>query len=320
MTPRVSVLIPSYNHGRFLGACLDSLRSQTFTDWEAILVDDGSSDDSIAVAQSYGDPRLSIDQNPTNLGTYGTLARALGLSKAPLIAVLNSDDLWDRKKLELQVESLDSNPQISICYTLGRRIDFEGRINHEDVHAPWPTDLVQETLPFLLSENRVLASSVVYRREAVRFDSSLRFSGDWVSLLKPAWQSPFACVPQNLTQWRMHASNTFVRSPGQIAEEIRVREAILLTGAAWETDRIPSRDIKRGLGKCALHLSALYVLQGRMTDARKASLMSVKLSRGKESLRRLAAVSMPKNFAQKRLWPGEATVPASTSDELKLLG
>ena len=81
--PRVSIIVPSFNHARFLPACLGSVLSQSLTDWELHLVDDGSSDDSILIAQGYAesDPRIKVLVNEQNLGTYGTQARALELPR-----------------------------------------------------------------------------------------------------------------------------------------------------------------------------------------------------------------------------------------------
>src|SRR5687767_10562470 len=114
--PQVSILIPSYNHGRFLRTCLATVRAQTFTDWDAIVVDDGSTDDSVVIAEQLGadDPRIKVYQNPQNLGTYGTEQAALEKSESPYVAVLNSDDLWHPKKLEAQVAQLEADPSLPL--------------------------------------------------------------------------------------------------------------------------------------------------------------------------------------------------------------
>ena len=111
MNPRVSIIIPSYNHGRFLRQCLQRVLDQTFTGWELILIDDGSKDDSVAIARSYADPRIQVHQNEANLGTYGTEQKALGMSRGEFVAVLNSDDLWHVEKLARQVELLEKHPE-----------------------------------------------------------------------------------------------------------------------------------------------------------------------------------------------------------------
>ena len=208
----------------FLPAGMRSLQSQTMGDWELIAVDDGSTDDSVKILSETGDPRIRVSQNETNLGTYGNLYRALSMASSDLIAVLNSDDEWAPTKLELQLNALEKHPEAQICYTDGLAIGNTSRLG--DVQGEWPRDEVQELLPYLLQENRVLASSVIFRKPFVSFDPSMRYSGDWEALLRPVRNAPVAFVDTPLTKWRIHDRNTFVRSKGQVAEEIRLRQSI----------------------------------------------------------------------------------------------
>ena len=129
--PRVSIIVPSFNHARFLPACLDSVLSQSFADWELHLVDDGSSDDSVLIAQGYAesDPRIKVLVNEQNLGTYGTQARALEFCTGEFVAVLNSDDFWHPDKLRQQVAALASDSMLPFCYVLGWKADLEGNID-----------------------------------------------------------------------------------------------------------------------------------------------------------------------------------------------
>ncbi len=303
--PKVSVLIPSFNHAPFLNACLDGVFGQTYGDLEVVLVDDGSKDQSVAIAREYAarEPRLQVHVNEHNLGTYGTQQRALEMSQGEFVAILNSDDLWAPTKLESQVAALEAQRDARFCYTLGWKVDENGRVDEsEDVHADWPRSTSHELLPWLLHENRVLASSVLLRRDIVRFESSLRYSGDWVALLRPAEAAPAALVPERLNFWRMHSHNTFVRSARQVLEEIRVREAILAT--RWS--RLPALEIRRGQGRNALNLAALEILRGNRNPAIRHALTALRLSPERRvPLRRLAAVLLPKS--RERLWPGDTT-------------
>ncbi|HWD40324.1 MAG TPA: glycosyltransferase [Fimbriimonas sp.] len=313
MPVRVSVLIPSYNHARFLPSALGSVEAQTFKDWEIVAVDDGSSDDSPAMLRNAAGPRIRFEENSENLGTYGSLDRALRLSEGEFIAVLNSDDLWAPMKLEKQVALLDSHPHLPYCYTLGNRVDEEGAVQQTDDHAHWPQAQIQELLPWLLTENRVLASSVVFRRGEVKFLPELRYSGDWAALLGPALRSKVGCIHEKLTCWRMHGNNTFTRSAGQVAEEIRLRESILADPTHWEIPRLSKHEVRQRLSTCAIHLSALYVLRGQMKEARRAAGLGLKFFPGESASKRMAAVSLPLTLARKALWgrePGVDALPA----------
>ena len=185
--PKVSVIIPSYGHAKYLRACLDSVVDQTFKDWEAVVVDDQSPDGSLQIARSYEDLRIRAFENQQNLGTYATQNRCLDLASGEWVAVLNSDDYWKPEKLERQLAMLDAHPECSFSYTLGNLTeDDQTERSGLEHHADLPREPVQYLAPWLVKENRVLASSVMFRRGTARFDGSLRYSGDHVALLPNA--------------------------------------------------------------------------------------------------------------------------------------
>jgi glycosyltransferase involved in cell wall biosynthesis len=307
--PAVTVLIPSYNHARFLSAAIESLLAQTLDDWALIVADDGSEDASAWMAAEFAakDPRIQAFVNERNLGTYGTLQRALERADGEFVAVLNSDDRWAPTKLERQIEHLEDHPELPICYTLGWKTDYLDNVDKsDDVQGDWPRTPVQELLPNLLYQNRILASSVLFRRKDAAFDNSLRYSGDWVALLRPARASAFGCIPERLTFWRMHGANSYVRSVHQVTEEVRVRSAILERPSRWFVSRLPARDIRNGLGMNALALAALELLRGRRRSALGAALTALKyLPAKRPALRRLGACLLPDG--RERLWPGDTT-------------
>lgn len=307
MQPAVSILIPSYRHAPYLEACLRGILAQTFTDWEAVVVDDQSPDESFEVASRFGSDRMRVLRNESNLGTYGTLQRALELSTGKLVAVLNSDDLWRPEKLARQVEALHRHPDAGFCYTLGWMVDAEGSVDDtEDVHLDWPTDERQDLTRWLLYENRVLASSVLFRREGLRFETSCRYSGDWVALLEANRRGGAVCVPDRLTFWRVHGANTFVRTEGQVLEEVRVRLAIARDPRFWlgQPDTCRSwRDVREGLWRNAINLVALYVLAGEMREARRWAWRSLAWRPDKlAAIKRWAVTFAPAAWARRRLW------------------
>lgn len=173
--PRVAIIIPSYNHAAFLGAAIGSVLAQTFQDWTLLVLDDQSPDNSVEVAKSFDDRRIRVLVNDRNLGTYGSQQRGVEVTESEFVAILNSDDFWEPTKLAKQVALLDLHPQASACFTLGWMADADGAILEEDVHADWPTAEVGDLLPHLLQENRILASSVVFRRSGCAVLSHQRF-------------------------------------------------------------------------------------------------------------------------------------------------
>src|SRR5262249_15019068 len=123
--PEVSVVVPAYNAERTLRETLDSVLGQTLQDFEVLVVDDGSSDATAAVARDAGDPRVRVLSVPN-----GGVARArnLGIQEAngDLIAFLDADDLWRPRKLERQVEALEARPRAGMSFTAALRIDADG--------------------------------------------------------------------------------------------------------------------------------------------------------------------------------------------------
>lgn len=320
MPPEVSVLIPSYNHARFLRECLDSILAQTFRDFEVVIVDDGSTDESVALIRSYDDPRVRISVNDFNRGTYGTLAHAQSLALGRFLAVMNSDDVWHPEKLQRQVELLRDHRELSFVFTLGELIDECARRIDIDVHADWPREPRAEYLPWLLHENRILASSVMFRSGEANFDPSWRYSGDWALLLRLSLRGPAACLPEPLTKWRQHGANSYVRSKGVTLEEIRMRRAILAHDALWRSRGLPDDEIDRGLGRCALNLLALYLLVHQPGLARQAGLLAARYLRWNATARkRLALAYLPLTVARRRLW-GSQDLPLTEAEITRLPG
>jgi glycosyltransferase involved in cell wall biosynthesis len=117
--PQISVLMPAYNAGQYLAQSIESVIKQTFTDWHLIIANDGSTDDTLAIAQSYAnkDPRIKIIDNKVNAGNFA-LMRNLAFSHAqsPYIACLDSDDLYEPHALQTLFDHLDKHPDCPMVY------------------------------------------------------------------------------------------------------------------------------------------------------------------------------------------------------------
>ena len=117
--PKVSVLIPTYNYARYLGEAIESVLNQTFTDFELIIVDDQSKDNTDEVVSKYlHDPRVSYKKNPVNLGLVGNFNRALELANGDYIKFLLADDKLDKTILSKFSGVLDSYPNVSLVTSI----------------------------------------------------------------------------------------------------------------------------------------------------------------------------------------------------------
>jgi len=115
-TPRVSVVVPAYNYGRFLGDALRSILSQSLEALEVIVIDDGSTDDTPAVLAQFTDPRVSVHRTE-RLGVSQVRVLGARLARAPLVAWLDADDVWRPGYLERQVAVLDAEPAVAFSFT-----------------------------------------------------------------------------------------------------------------------------------------------------------------------------------------------------------
>jgi glycosyltransferase involved in cell wall biosynthesis len=124
--PRISVVIPSYNHESFVGAAVASALAQSIDALEVIAVDDASTDGSIGVLDAVRDPRFRYVVHPENRGASATLNTGIRLARGEYVAILDSDDVFLPGKLARQVEVLDANPAIGAVFALAEVIDESG--------------------------------------------------------------------------------------------------------------------------------------------------------------------------------------------------
>ncbi len=124
--PRLSVLMGVHDAEPYLREAVDSLLAQTFTDFEAIVVDDGSRDGSADILASYQDRRLRILRNPKNAGLPATLNRALGVARAPLLARMDADDVAAPDRFTRQVAVMDARPELDVLGSWTVEIDEAG--------------------------------------------------------------------------------------------------------------------------------------------------------------------------------------------------
>ncbi len=157
--PSLSIVIPTYNHAHFLRTALDSIRAQTFGDWEAIVVNNFSEDDTIAVVESYDDPRIRL----VNFANHGIIAAArnhgLSLTQAPFVAFLDSDDFWYPEKLQRCMDKLAQGYDL-VCHA---EVWVGPAERRRTVHYGPEARATYESL--LLDGNCISTSAVVVRRE-----------------------------------------------------------------------------------------------------------------------------------------------------------
>jgi len=205
--PQVSVIIPSYNQARFVGATVESVLAQTHPDVEIIVVDDGSTDDTRGVLAAYGAKIHYIYQENRGLPR----ARNTGFlaSQGDYLLFLDSDDLIYPDKLELHVALLDAEPGLGLVYSAWQQINEEGTQVLGEVR---PNEQGQLLKKLLLRRFFFFASAAVVRRACLErvglFDESLRWGDDadmWLRLARAGYS--FGYLDQPLLQYRIHTSS-----------------------------------------------------------------------------------------------------------------
>ena len=132
--PKVSVLMPSYNHEAYVGATIESVLRQSYSDFEFIIVDDCSTDGTVEVIKKFNDPRIRLFVFDKNTGGLGADAKCIAEARGDYIAIICSDDLYMPDKLEQQVRYLDNEPDCAAVFTLPRLIDEDGNYFKDESH------------------------------------------------------------------------------------------------------------------------------------------------------------------------------------------
>ena len=222
-TPRVSIVMAAKNYAKFLPAAVESVIAQTVDDWELIIIDDGSSDNTPAMVQPYlTDARIRCVQSD-RLGQPRAKNLGVRLTTAPLIAFLDADDAWHPEKLAQQLP-LFRDPRVGVAYCHRTLID-----ETNTPHAVQPAQLLAEgpTLPAIFARNFVCFSSAVVRREVFElsggFDPDLDLAIDYDLWLRVATHTEFAGIAEKLVLYRTGHANLSKR----LADRVLTADSIM---------------------------------------------------------------------------------------------
>ncbi len=217
--PKVSVIVPNYNYGRFIGEALDSVIRQTLTDWELIVVDDNSTDDSREIVGSYiqrhPDRNISLVVNPQGpSGAPAPINLGMREARGHYLAWLSSDNVIEPDKLDAQVRFLDENPAVGLVHSAYITIDSDG-CQIGDCHPPG--EFETDAFTTLLDGNFINGNTVLIRSEVLAdvgpfVETDVRFPGlgrasEYHHWLLIALRHPIACIDRPLLRARRHAGN-----------------------------------------------------------------------------------------------------------------
>lgn len=201
---KVSVVMPVYNGEKYLKEAIDSILNQTYTDFEFIIINDGSTDSTKEIIQSFEDQRIVVLENEKNLGIVSTLNRGLDCAVGEYIARMDADDIAEKGRLEKQVNTLDGDSTIGVLGT-GTRV-FGDDIEDKEMHSTLnPNQLKAE----LIFSSCICHPSVMIRKKVldefgIRYKEEYKGAEDYEMWWQIAAVSKIASIPDILHNYRIH--------------------------------------------------------------------------------------------------------------------
>lgn len=217
--PKVSVVMPLYNSEKYIREAIQSVLNQSFTDFEFIILNDGSTDKSLEIIMSFMDNRIVLINNDCKIHTLVEARnRCFELSRGMYIAPLDSDDIADKDRLKSEVDFLDSHPDYGLVGANVRVIDNQGK----PTGTVWKENIPDAKIPIrLLFSNCFSQSSVMIRKEAVPEAGYIEGTSEdyalWVRISKK-WK--IARIPLILLNYRVHIENTTSRKAVQLYQAV----------------------------------------------------------------------------------------------------
>lgn len=271
--PRVSVIIPTYNRAHMIVECLDSVLNQTYGDFEAIVVDDGSTDDTEKVVKPYLDRITYIKQE--NQGNAAARNAGIREAKGEILAFNDSDDLWLPDKLERQVRYLDEHPDVDmVC---GNGVFFgdqkiEGKKVIPDKRAvPLESDGV--TLKAIFMKSSIRTPTIVARRHVIEatggFDPDFKVCVDLDFAFRVLMKFKVAFINQPLFKLRRHTGHIGGDSERRTLFNIKAIEK-LLREYPEARDLIGQDNINKRLAYRYYRLGGIYRKKKRKSEALEA--------------------------------------------------
>lgn len=213
--PMISVVMPVYNAEKYLKESIDSILNQTYTDFEFIILNDGSTDNTEKIILSYDDQRIVYVKNEENLQIVKTLNKGIAISKGKYIARMDADDISLPERFEKQIKFMESNVDISVCGS------FLETIGKEEKRI-WKYPITPESIKVTLMFNSPLAHPSVIIRKSF-FDKavySLEYqkAEDYYLWVENSNESKYANIPEVLLYYRLHEFQT-----GQVSYDMQLK-------------------------------------------------------------------------------------------------
>ena len=246
--PKVSVLMPVYNGEKYISQAINSVLSQSFTDFELIVIDDGSTDKSAEIVGSYSDKRIRYVANQTNLGLAGARNRAIEISDGDYLAWLDCDDISLPERLRKQVSLLDEHPNIGLCGTWVRTLGLDSEKFWRYASDP---GFVRARMLF---DDPIATSAAMVRRrclsgEDLCFDARFPPAEDYELWERISRTSAVCNISEVLTLYRIHPNQiSAIRHEQQRKSVWKIQSRLLHQLHIYPTDEEKLLHLDIGVG------------------------------------------------------------------------
>jgi hypothetical protein len=276
--PKVTVLMSVYNGEAFLNEAVESILSQTFSDFEFLIIDDGSVDSSVEIIRSYHDSRIRLVKNTTNIGMAASLNKGLALARGEYVARMDQDDISLPQRLACQVVFLDSRPEVGV---VGSSIEVFGDINMV-VRFPTDPDRIKCELFFLnvIAHPTVMMRKAMFTSHGLQYNPEFEKTEDYELWNRSICYFPLTNIEEALLRYRRHheqVSQFHLEKQFRKAETVwrlllerlgiePTDEEIITHYAICRMDRIPDRALVTAVDMWFAKLKAVNKMIGTYPD------------------------------------------------------
>jgi glycosyltransferase involved in cell wall biosynthesis len=293
MVPLVSIGVPTYNGAKYLRYSIESVLDQTFKDFELVLIDDVSSDETWTIAEAYAreDPRVSAVRNSKTLGLVANFNRCIELTKGQYICVWHQDDVMMPQNIEKKIALLEANPQVGFVHSNVSMIDEQGQVLSEHWESESTHDYICSGREFFLrmiepGKNYVCCPSILARRECYErlgnFRSELYFTCDWELWMRFSLYYDVGCLGAPLVHFRRHSGSESYRIEGSISdiEQELLAKRLVLTDHGH---RVPDaaklkKSVVAGISRQELLRARMAFSEGRTSEGWNHLCFGIKLN------------------------------------------